>query len=255
MLVPILALLTDVGRSGAGVLANFFSHVGIASPFGQLAFLLACFVVVMLLRAFVLMARERELSRLQVGFVGHERLRIIEAVAAADWSQVSGLRHARIVNALTVNIQRVAGSVQLLMQVVVSSLMLVTQLIVILILVPSVGIAVLAFIVIGIFRLSFSIRSGLRHGSKVGAAQLGLTETTASLLSGLKVAIAENAQKRLCEGVRATSNEMSLGQLTYQRDLSRFRAYVSTGIAIAGALILLLGFWMQGEPHRCWRGC
>ncbi|WP_169542610.1 ATP-binding cassette domain-containing protein [Sphingomonas baiyangensis] len=246
MLVPLVAVLADAEGRASGTIASLLAQVGISSPFGQLAGLLGFFVVIILLRAIVLMARERALARLQIEFIEHERLCIITAVARADWSQLSGLRHARVVNALTVNIQRVGGTVQLLMQIVVSLLMFAAQLIVVLALVPGVGIAILVFTLIGAARLWFGIQRGLRQGVKIGRAQLGLTETTERLLNGLKVATAENAQMAFVQVLADTSTEMSAGQIAYQRELSRFRATVSAGIGLAGAAMLLVGFWTQG---------
>lgn len=246
LLVPLVSVLTNTGQPGAGLMQTIFAGIGVVTPFGRLALLLVCFVIVLLLRAAVLMARDRQLETLQTGYVEHERLRIIAAVASAEWEQVSGLRHARVVNALTVNIQRVSGCVQLLMQVAVTAIMLVTQLIVTFILVPAVGLVTLAFIAIGALRLSFSIRRALQQGGKIGAAQLSLTETAARLLNGLKVATAEQAQDAFVQAFAVTSLEMSAHHLAYQRGLSRFRALTSTGIAIAGAGMLLIGFWFQG---------
>lgn len=246
MLVPLVSVLTDTGGAGASMTARLLDQVGIDTPFGRLAALLGCFVVVLLLRAITLMTRDRHINALQIGFIEHERLRVIGAVAHAEWEQVSGLRHARVVNALTVNIQRVAGSVQLIMQVLVMAIMLLVQLALTLALAPVVAAIILAALLIGMLRLSISIRRGLRQGRKIGEGQLALTETAARLLGGLKVATAEQAQGAFVKAFATTSLEMSTHQLCYQRDLSRFRALVSTGIAIAGAGMLLLGFWVQG---------
>ena len=70
--------------------------IGVQSPLGRLAVLLAAFVSLSLLRAMVQYARDIWLALLQGDFGEHERNRVMRMLAAAPWSRIAALSHARV---------------------------------------------------------------------------------------------------------------------------------------------------------------
>ncbi|MET0272180.1 MAG: hypothetical protein ABW360_04245, partial [Phenylobacterium sp.] len=129
LLIPILNLVTGADRGGRlqAALDPLFRAAGAASAPERLTLLLAVFVGLMLLRAAVLYARDVRLADLQTGFVEAERNRVIRRLAAAPWSRVAALRHARVTNLLGVEIQRVGTSAHFVVQGAVALAILIVQ--------------------------------------------------------------------------------------------------------------------------------
>lgn len=103
LLVPLLGIVFS-GSLPQGRLQHtvdaLFGTVGAGSTLARLAWLLALFAVLMVLRAVVVSARDVVMTRLQIGFVEAQRLRVAQHLAAAPWNQVARLQHARVVRPL-----------------------------------------------------------------------------------------------------------------------------------------------------------
>ncbi len=87
LIAPLLAVLFH-GKGAGGSLRRLaetvFGWFGATSDFGRLLLLLGIFAGAMVVRAVVLLARDVTLAELRVGFVDAQRMRVAEALAAAD---------------------------------------------------------------------------------------------------------------------------------------------------------------------------
>src|SRR5665213_3190948 len=99
LMIPLLGVITSTGTQHGAlqhITARLFDLFGATTITGRLGVLLGFFVLVMLVRAFVLLRRDVAAITLQLGFVESQRAQIIQMLAAASWKSVSRLRHARI---------------------------------------------------------------------------------------------------------------------------------------------------------------
>jgi len=245
MIVPILGIVTP--GSGGGIVAAWLATAGIATPHAQLAALLAAFVGMMAMRAIVLYARDLALVRLQTGFVEAIRNRVIGVLARAPWSSVAGLRHARITNLMSADVQRIAASAQFLVQGGVALIMLVIQ--------SAIAIALAPLLAGGVALLLLAagvatVRRG-RHARDLGGglmrASLSLMHSTTGFLGGLKAAVAENGQPRFAEEFAHAQADMSRHQIDFARRQAATRATFTLASAVAGAAIVLAGVALSIE--------
>lgn len=248
LLVPLLGLLT-VDRSGfiARWVDPVLGAVGIATPLGQVAFLVGIVIAAMTLRAGVLLLRDRRLSLLQIEYTEARRLGLVTALARSSWSQVATLRHARITSALTVDINRLASAAQIAMQSTVAVVTLAVHLAVSILLVPVIGLAALAAIAIGAALTGGRLRAAGRHGETLGKGTLSLVDTASQLLAGLKSAVAENRQDIFVQDFTATGRRIVEQQDVYYRRSTRFHFILSVAIAAIGGTLLVAGIWLGSD--------
>jgi len=115
LLIPIIdAVVATPGKPSR--VTTLLDTAGAHTPFARLAVMLAFFVALSLLRAFVMYARDMALARLQSGFVENLRNGLMRRLAAAPWHRIVALRHARITSLMTSEVARISGSSQYLIQ-------------------------------------------------------------------------------------------------------------------------------------------
>ena len=247
LLIPILdSVVTRAG--GASRISTTLNAIGLHTAFSRLIALLGAFVLLAVVRALVQFARDIALAKLQSTFVEHQRNQVMRAVAAASWSRIVGLRHARITNLLTTEVSRVAGSAQFLIQASVAAAMLVVQAALALTLAPVLALATTALVLIGggaVFLAQGKIRdigAGIVHGN---AALMGSAN---GFLSGLKAAAAQNTQNEFIaefESIQASLRETGL---SFQRRQANSRRVFAIGSGFAAASVVLIGFATKVPP-------
>jgi ATP-binding cassette subfamily C protein len=245
-LVPLMALLTKEhdGRLQAAV-GHGFGMLGVQSPIGRLALLLAAFVAVMALRALVLTFRDQRLAALQLGFIEHQRLRLVRVLGGARWQDIAGLRHARITNALGSDIIRVGVAAQLMMQSAVAIVMLAVNWLLTLIIAPIIAAIALGLILAGALMLRPTLRRASALGKDLTGGSLAIMNTATQLLGGLKLAMAQNMQSAFTGVFEETTRDLTRRQLKFQRQQSALRVVTTTSSALVGALVLLSGYWLE----------
>lgn len=247
MLVPLLGMLTGDGGGALRLAADRAFALTAASPFQKLVMLTALFVVAMTLRAVVIMVRDRMLTTLQARYVEHQRLRLLMAVADAPWSRIAGLRHARVTNALTSEVGRVAVAAHVLPQIAVALIMISVQVGLTLFVSWRMGLLALAALTGGAVVAIRRLRVAERHGMTLGHAGLKLANTAAQLLGGLKQAAAENRQRDFVGDFATTGEGLIASQLAYQRRVARFQCGTSVTLAFASAATLIAGAWFEAD--------
>jgi len=224
------------------VAAALFRGAGVEAPVGKLAVLLGIFGLLMIARGAIVTLRDRTVTELQTGFVEAQRLRIAEALAAAPWDQVVGLRHARITHLMSGDIQRIGAAANLLLRMAVSVVMLIAQCALVFVLAPYLAAIALALVALTGCVFVTTIGGAHRTGVVVTQANLSLLNSTTQFLGGLKLAKSQNLEQGFIAEFRQTLHELSRRQIGFMRQQSRTRLVFSTLSALAAGVLVLVGF-------------
>lgn len=248
MLVPLLAVIAGQGSGAVQAGSDrAFGSIGVEGQLPRLAVLLAIFVALVLLRALVLGWRDRSLARLQVGFIERQRSGLLTALADARWSDIAGLRHARVLHALDDNIERTAAATQVTLQLVTSAVMLSVQWLLVALLAPAMALLTLVLMALGAALLVPVMRRASRLGHSLAGGRLQLFDGAAQLLGGLKLAMAQNLQHAFVAEFAQTAQALNDQRLEFMHRFSRSRLTGTTVGALAGAAVVLAGVW-YGTP-------
>ncbi|MEZ0242540.1 MAG: ATP-binding cassette domain-containing protein, partial [Sphingomonas sp.] len=244
ILVPILGVVVEAGsgQSGTGRVSTALRSLGAETPVEQLAWLIGAFVVLSILRALTLYWRDMALGRLQTGFIESERNRAMTILAQAPWSRVVGLRHARVINLITNEIQRLSSASYFLVQGVVTFTMLVTQIVVAFSLAPELAAFVLLLVTIGggIFMVTQGATRDL--GGGVVKASQAMMANAQGFLAGLKTATAQGAQPSFVAEFASIQEQIREHQLTFQRRQAHGRLVFALVSSLLGAAVVFVGF-------------
>lgn len=243
MLVPLAGLLVEDGGRIQAVAQAWFGAAGIESRLARLATLLGLFVAVMLVRAGVLLLRDRRLAALRLQFVERERVALARALAAARWQDVAALRHARVTAAIGGDIQRVAAAAHYLLQAAVAAVMLAAQLVLAALIAPVLAALALLLLAGGGVAAMSSLRRAGRVGEDLIAGQLRMMHASGQFLAGLKSATAGGAGPAFVADFAADATLLTAQQLAFERHQSVIRVGVASGSALVGAAMLLAGVW------------
>lgn len=244
LIAPVLAVLFGTGH-GSGriqqISAALFGWIGVTTLPGRLALLLGIFVAAMIVRAVVILARDVTLAELRIGFVELQRSRIAESLAAASWDKIVHLRHARVLQVMSGDIQQIGSAAYFLTQCLTSVVMLAAQCLLALWL--SLPLALLSFVLLitGGLALFPMMRRAKHLGTLSTAASQLLMHGTSQFLGGLKLAISQNLQNGYLSEFRSTIAEQSGQQIRYLRQQTGSRLAIATISAAVGALLVLVG--------------
>jgi len=245
LIVPLLGIVTGSDRSFGRLdqaATAVFSFLGIERPFGELTLLMALFGVVMIVRAIVIYSRDVTVSELQVGFVEAQRLRIAGRLATAPWADLVRLRHARITHVMSADIQRVGAAAHSILQCAVSITMLVAQCALVFLLAPVLALLTVCILLAGAVVVVPTIRRARGLGGIITGTNLSLLNSTAQFLNGLKLAVSQNLQAGFVAEFDQTLRRLRRRQVDFMRQQSRSRLALTTLSALAGGLLVLIGF-------------
>ncbi len=247
LLIPILdSVVTRAG--GESRIGAALDAIGLHTAFARLLALLGAFVLLAVMRALVQYARDLALAKLQSTFVEHQRNQVMRAVAAASWSRIVGLRHARITNLITTEVGRVAGNAQFLIQGSVAAAMLLVQAALALTLAPVLTLATTALVLIGgsaVFLAQGKIRD---IGAGVVLGNAALMGSASGFLSGLKAAAAQNTQREFIAEFETIQVQLREIQMSFQRRQANSRRTFAIGSGLAAAAVVLIGFATNVPP-------
>jgi ATP-binding cassette subfamily C protein len=241
LIVPMLAVMFGNGQLRP-IGAALFDWSGITSLPGRLALLLGLFVTAMIVRAAVILARDMRLAELRIGFVERQRCRIAEDLASGSWSTVARLRHARVIQVMSGDIQQIGTAAFFLTQCLTSVAMLTAQCVLALWLSPPLALLSFVLLIGGGLALFPMMRRANRLGTLFTRSSQALLHSTAQFLGGLKLAVSQNLQGGYLSEFYATIAEQSAQQVRYLRQQTISRLAVATVSAVAGAVLVLTGF-------------
>lgn len=249
LLVPLLAVLTHQQHGWLERITDHaFAVTGIQGHMSRLGLIVAAFVALMMVRAVVLIARDRAVVALQQGFIEREQIELVKSLGQAQWQDLVRLRHARIVQALTVELARVSAAITVMLQGVVAAAMLIAQLVLAALIAPWMTLLAAALIVSGIPIWLAILQREVRVGQTLSTDSLSLTDLTTQMLGGLKTAIAQNMQMAFIASFADTSRGMARKAIAHRRQQSRSTVISTTVAAFGGALLALAGGWLGVEP-------
>jgi ATP-binding cassette subfamily C protein len=251
LLIPVLGVLAGAapgggwGRRGA---ARLFQLVGAHTPLAELTLLLALYGALMIVRAAVITQRDVKLADLQIGFLEAQRNEVARLLAAAPWERLSRLRHARISNLMSGDLQRISGGVNTLLQSAVSAAMLAAQWTLLLVLSPALALIALALLLALGFALGPMIRRSQSLGRFVSHANLSLAHSTSQFLGGLKLAISQDLQAAFIGEFRDTLRALTVRQVDAVRERAYARQAITLVSSVVGGAVVFVGFGVLHTP-------
>ena len=252
LLVPLLGLIFNTNampRWLARGASSVFAVFGAETAFERLALLLALFGVLMALRALVIAARDGAIVTLQVNFVEAQRLRIARSLAAGQWEYIARLRHARIAQLMSGDIQRLGIGVQFLLHVIAAIVLLTAQCALLFLLAPAFALAVPVLLIAGLLLLGPLLGRARSLGGYVVDANLSLLNSTTQFLGGLKLAVSQDLAQAYVEEAGETLHHLTDRQVEYARRHIRGQAAMALLSAVACAVLILVGFaWLHIPP-------
>jgi ATP-binding cassette subfamily C protein len=243
LLVPLLDLVMGAhgGRAGGRIARAAEGLLG-AYPAGwRLLIVLVAFAGLMLIRGRVLRLRDRVTETLQLEFVEDVRMRLVDRLASAGWPAVAGARHARVLQALSVEIHQVGVASSAALMAAVALAMLIGHCVLALVLAPPAGALAIAFaLAAGLLSRPYFARSK-QLGRTIVEAHVGMAEGAAAFMGGLKLALAQGLEGRFVSGYAAAAASSVRDRVQFHDLQSRLRNLTSGVAAIAGAVTLFAG--------------
>lgn len=277
LLVAIALMVTGTLAEGIGILLLVPAILGMfgpthasAIPFstlpggGSLPSILVFFALLVAIRGGVVLTRERLTSRVQVAFVEAVRLRLVERLTRAAWPEVAELSHARIVQALSVEIHQIGVAVNSLMAATAAAVIVVGTALLAMAVAPLA--ALIAFAIAGLSYLPMRRTLGRirRLGENITHRHFGMTQNAIDFLASLKPVAAEGTGRAYLEQQRLLSDaavedrvafaslhvrakELSVG-LTAIAAIALVGTGVAIGFPIPSLLALLLMLSRMSGP-------
>jgi ATP-binding cassette subfamily C protein len=168
-------------------------------------------------------------------------LRLVRKLASAGWPAVAGANHARLLQALSVEIHQVgvASSAGLLAAVALA--MLIGHCILALALAPLAGALAIAFAVAAALISRPYLARSRSLGRTIIEAHVGMAEGAAAFMGGLKLALAQGLEDRFVAGYAAAAAASVRERVEFQDLQSRLRNLTSGAAALVGAVTLFVG--------------
>jgi ATP-binding cassette, subfamily C, bacterial len=251
LLIPLLGVVAPSTRTPHALqhaADAFFGVIGAQTPLERLIALLAVYGALMVTRAVVTTTRDVKLAELQIGFLESQRAEVAELLAAARWDQLVRLRHARITQLMSGDLQRVSTGVTFLLQSSVSVVMVVAQVALAFVLSPTLASIALALLIVIGLALAPMVRRSQDLGRFVTEANLNLLDAASQFLGGLKLAVSQNLQGSFTTEFRGTLAGVARRQVDNVRERTVARLTISLlSSAVAGAIVLIgFGFLHVG---------
>jgi ATP-binding cassette subfamily C protein len=130
------------------------------------------------LRAVVISIRDVTLAELQIGFVQARRSQIVRRLAAAQWNQLAGLRHARITHLMSGEIERIGSGAHFMLHSAVAGVMLLVQCVLAFLLAPVFAAIAFGLLMLGGMAMLPVMRRARDLGSFVTDTDLSLLNST-----------------------------------------------------------------------------
>jgi ATP-binding cassette subfamily C protein len=244
LLLPILTVVLGTG-GGSGWIDGFtrelVAFIPASSPFWQLAFLLALFAALIMLRSIIMIWRDTTLARLQIGFVESHRLKIIRLIARTRWDVISRLKHGRVTHVLGGDIQACGDAAHLVLQSCVSIAMLVGQTIIVLILSPVLALIVVLLLALGGLALRPMLKRSRGLGAQLTETNLALVTSTTQFLGGLKLALSQHLQRSFVQEFEETLGQAGERRVEFTRQRTQAQLATTSVAAFVAGLAMLIG--------------
>lgn len=244
LLVPIIAVLTNSSagqRSTSGRMASSLIDYLPEGRNTQLAILIALFVVLILLRAVVGIARDVTFMRMNATFSERTRSALLERLVFAGWSRIAGLHHARVTHLLSADFQTCAVAGTSFVNLCLSGILLLVLLTVALLVSSTLAITALLFLAALAIFLYPTLSAAQRSGSALAELGVMLTSDVGQLLGGLKPALGNNLGREVLAHITQLQRAQAQELVRFARQQSGARAAIALGGGAMGAAAVLVG--------------
>ena len=247
LLIPILDAVVSP-NGGHFEIQAMLNRIGVHTPLARLAVLLAAFVCVSLLRAFMLYARDMYLALLQGDFAEHERNKIMRTLAGAPWVRIARLSHARVTSLISVEVNRIGAGAQFMVQGSVALMMLVVQGGLAIALAPALALTIIAILIVGGGAIMLAQGKIRDIGTGMVEANHKMMGSATGFLGGLKAATAQNAQSGFVDEFATIQRRVRERQLEFMERQAKGRRLFAIGSALMGAVVVMVGFSATVSP-------
>ena len=245
LLIPLFSLVIGTGNGNDllhRTMAAIFAAAGVTTQFGRLSLMLGVFAVLIVVRGILISLRDNTVQGLQIEFIDHLRGEVAKALAAAGWDRILSLQHARILNIMGADIQRISGAAHFVLQAGIALIILLSQTVLSFILSPGLALFSFALLMAGGIAMIPMLRRSRDLGRFVSSTHLTLINMTTQFLSGLKMAFSQDLQGSYVTEYRATLHGLTSRQLSFLRQQTAGRAAMTTLSALVGAAVILVGY-------------
>lgn len=252
LLVPLLGILfggTGVPHWLQAATSAAFALFGADTRVSRILVVLGTFAILVVLRAVVVSARDFSIFRLQLEFMQVQQLRTAQALAAAPWEYLSGLRHARVSHLISADVQKLAVGIHFVLRGGVALLVLAVQCILAFMLVPALAAIVAALLLLGAIGAGPLIARSRSIGDFVADANLSLLDVSTQFMGGLKLAISQDLQPAFVHQVRQLLQSLADRQLRFARQQALGQSGMIALFGIMGVAVVCAGlFWLRIAP-------
>jgi ATP-binding cassette subfamily C protein len=252
LLIPLLGVLFSGGgtpRWFALGTTKAFALFGAHNQSTRLLVLLGFFLALLVLRGVVISVRDITINRLQIQFVQAQQLRIAQALAAASWEVLAGLRHARVTQLMGPDVQRLGVGVHYAMRGMTAIILLLVQCVLAFLLAPVLATVLALLLVAGAIAFGPILARSRSLGDYVADANLGLLNASTQFMGGVKLAISQNLQPSFVELIRQTLHGLAERQLRFSRQHVLGQSALTVLFGLLGVFVVFAGlFWLRIGP-------
>ncbi|MEI9889037.1 MAG: ABC transporter ATP-binding protein [Rhizomicrobium sp.] len=245
LLIPLFSLVIGTGTGDDllhRTMGAIFASVGVTTQFGRLSLMLGLFATLIVIRGVVISLRDTTVMGLQIEFINHLRSEVAMALAAAGWDRILSLQHARILNIMGADIQRISGASHFVLQAGIAFVILLSQCVLSFVLSPRLALFSFALLIVGGIAMIPMLRRARDLGQFVSTSHLTLTSMTTQFLNGLKMAFSQDLQGSFAAEYRETLNGLTVRQIAFLRQQTAGRVALTTLSALVGAAVILVGY-------------
>lgn len=235
MLIPLLSI-TGIVSDGAAVLPFFAEWFGKYEKTDRLFIVLTIYIAVIAFQA--LINRKQTILNMEIiqGYTKHRRISLYKKVLSANWSTLVSRKNSDIVNAFSIEINRVAAGTIYLLQLFSQTIMAVFHLIISFILSPLLTIFVLVCGTIIFLYLNSSLRESKKLGISLHRTNQDLFSNITEQLHGVKEVKSYGIEKYQLELFHQTVVGIEKNMIDFIRVQSKPDLYYKIGAAFAISL-------------------
>jgi ATP-binding cassette, subfamily C, bacterial len=251
LLVPLLAIVTSTDATPGWIhrtVVQGLDLAGAQTRTARLSLLLGIFAALLVVRAVAAARRDTTMAQLQMGFVERVRGRVAQKLAAAPWSAVSRLQHARVTHLMNGDIQRIGSATNFMVQFLAALVLTTAQVAIALMLAPGLTAIAVTLIAVGA-GVSF-VMLGRAHnlGAQLSRTGIALMHETTQFLGGLKLAAGQSRQADFVHEFEGSLAALKHQQIAFIRQQSRSRLAATVITGLVGALIAFVGLTIFDTP-------
>jgi len=238
MLIPLLSLtgVVDGETTNYPLFAQFFSFFNGFEKSERLLMVLVTYIAVISLQAII--NRKQSILNMEIiqGYTKHRRISLYQKVLNADWLTLAGRKNSDIVNAFTIEINRVAAGTIYLLQIIAQSIMALFHLAISFMMSPLLTLFVLFCGSLIFLYLNSSLRESKKLGLSLHKINQDLFSSITEQLHGVKEVKSYGIEQSQLSAFTKTSIDIEKNMVDFVRVQTKPDLYYKIGAAIAVSL-------------------